>query len=314
MFSESIIESSLILESSEPVVVVYDCESGKQRIHFAGNSADLGLLSPATSMAVGNNGVIWVSNGSFIKSFALPDLSSLQTITTGAMRAPRSSAVFWNGNLSVACGSTVLSWSSQLLEEGDMNESSCNVRLNLTHSITSLATVGENLVVASAEHHTAPVYAPNGARVARALGHCAGVTALAPYDRSRFLSGSADQTARLWDVGQQAPVLTFRKHHGIVTALFGDPFAQFVLTGGTDGLVKGWDVRRDGKALFSVPVGDGAPQSIHYGTPKHKLTVVVSERTADMFYDMQKFGGIQGPERLSDAPSSGVLSFMFALP
>jgi hypothetical protein len=57
-----------------------------------------------------------------------------------------------------------------------------------------------------------------------------------------------------------------------------------------------------------------APQTLHYGLQQHLFTVVMSERTGDMFYDLQKFGVPPEQEQAAELPASGVLVFQFALP
>jgi WD40 repeat protein len=221
---------------------------------------------------------------------------------------------FWEQNLVVAAGSTVLAWSPRLLFDGGP-ENSFDVCLTLLiPPITALATVSDSLVVGSAEYHTAQIYAQNGARVARAIGHTAGITALHSFDVNQFLSGSADQTVKLWDLRVPVPVVNILRHDGIVTALYGDAAANpnLVISGGTDGVVRGWDIRAF-QHLFTLSVGQCAPQSIDYSAANQKLTVVVSENQSDLYYDMQKFGPPNPDIQVLDAPLNAVLSFQFAL-
>jgi WD40 repeat protein len=158
------------------------------------------------------------------------------------------------------------------------------------------------------------VYAANGARVARLIGHSSGITALAKYTISQFISASADQTTKLWDVRQPQAIMTLCKHQGIVTTVFGEPSADVVISGGTDGVVRGWDIRGIGRALFAVSIGDSTPQTLHYNPWRQKLTVVVSERTSDIFYDLQKFGHCSELERANTPQCDGILTFQFTLP
>jgi hypothetical protein len=262
------------------------------------------------------SGLIWVNAGGMVIAFESENLGVVQTIGTGIKYAAQSAMTFWEQSLVVASGSTVLSWSPRVLETAGEGENSFDVCLTLLiPPITALATVSDALVVGSAEYHTAQIYAQNGARVARAIGHTGGITALHAFDVNQFLSGSADQTAKLWDLRVPLPVVNIVKHQGIVTALYGDGTTcpNLVVTGGTDGVVKGWDIRTF-HHLFSVSVGETAPQSILYTSAQQKLTVVVSERPADMYYDTQKFGRPDPDIPAVDCQPNAVLSFQCILP
>lgn len=68
--------------------------------------------------------------------------------------------------------------------------------------------------------------------------------ALSPDDRSA-LTGSADQTARLWDVATGKEIRQFVEPKGYATAITDiafSPDGRLVLTGGDDGMVLLWDV------------------------------------------------------------------------
>jgi WD40 repeat protein len=308
-YENRIIESSCILESTDAIVASYDGDVQRRRLHFAGSSGDVRFVGRVVAMACDEAaGVVWVSSGPAVRSFDLDTLREGRTITTGCKRSPRGALAFWAGRLAVGAGSTVQSLSPHALADDD-------VCLTLPFlPITALAAAGDALVVASAEHHTPHVYAQNGALVSRAMGHVAGVTALAHYSVGQFLTGSADQTAKLWDVRQAVQAATICKHGGVVTAVFGAPAANVIATGGTDGVVYGWDLRRPGNALFVTPIGENAPQTLHYSNQQQCLTVVVSERISNMFYDLQKFDSRAEYEQVPDGPTPGVLSFHFRMP
>jgi hypothetical protein len=313
-YEDSMVESSLVLDSAEPVIVSYDPDVDCQRLHFGDAATDVGLVRPVTAMARDEaTGLVWLSSSPLVRSFDLREMRIGQTVTTGTKRSPQTAMVFWGANLAVASGSTVFSWTPRLLAEPAPEGSGVSLTLPFM-PITSLTAVGDSLVVASTEHHAVHVYAPNGAPVARAVGHSSGVTALGRYTGSEFLSGSADQTVKLWDVRQKTAAINFKRHQGIVTALFGAADASLVVSGGTDGIVRGWDIRGAGRALFAVSVGASAPQTVHYALHQHLFTVVVSERAADMFYDLQKFGVPPEKEQGAELPASGVLAFHFSVP
>ena len=86
------------------------------------------------------------------------------------------------------------------------------------------------------------------------------------HDGRRVVTGSADQTARLWDASDGRPLAVLADHVGeVVTVHFSDDDAR-VLTGGDDGLVKVWDahgfallrtVRAAGRVVEAVFAPDG---------------------------------------------------------
>src|SRR5262245_20518515 len=74
-------------------------------------------------------------------------------------------------------------------------------------------------------------------------------------DGKRFLTGSADQTARVWDAATGEPVPGGTLHHpAAVTALVFSPDSALVLVGGADGSARLWD------AATSRPLG---PPVVH---------------------------------------------------
>jgi WD40 repeat protein len=272
-----------------------------QRLHFNGMVMDVDLSHPVASMAYSDStGLIWVNSGDLLKSFDTRDLSRTQTIVAGNKRSAKSAMTFWRDSLVVASGASILSWSQDLLQGGREVEDGFDVCLTLLMpSITCLTTCGDNLVVASSEHHTAHVYAPNGACAYRTIGHSAGITSLCGLNGDIFLSGSADQTAKMWDLRLPVPWVNLIKHKGIVTSVWGDIDRNHVFTGGTDGVVVQWDVRQFG-LVFAMDTGPSAIQSLHYSDPAKKLTVIVSEKTSDDYYDLEKYGARMNSSAMRD--------------
>ncbi|KAK8853765.1 hypothetical protein M9Y10_016308 [Tritrichomonas musculus] len=178
-------------------------------------------------------------------------------------------------------------------------------------SITSLTTVGENLVIASTEHHTAQVYAMNGALVAKCIGHTSGITCLHSFDANSFITGSSDQTSKYWDIRVPIPVFNLLRHRGIVTSVYGcgNINSNLIITGGTDGVVRGWDIRQL-KHLFSFSVGQGSPMTIGLQPDGEILSVVTSERISESYYDLEKYGPKLSPSmKYLDVPSNVVLTY-----
>lgn len=273
----------------------------------------------------GSTDAFWVHSGRLICPYLANNLLQGPNISTHSCYSEKSAMTFWKDNLVLATGSIVKSWSAKYLEKliyesADSHESLPKKSENSTEissdritasssddtdsilnaemcfslkmpTITSVTTVDENLVIASTEHHTAQVYATNGALFAECIGHTSGITCLHTFDDNSFLSGSADQTAKYWDIRVQVPVFSLLRHRGIVTSVYGcgDLNPYLIFTGGVDGVVRAWDIR-ELRHVFSIPVGEGSPISIGMTSDLKKLTVVTSERATESFYDLGKYG------------------------
>jgi len=79
-------------------------------------------------------------------------------------------------------------------------------------------------------------------------------------DGSYILTGSADATARLWDLSTGKEVRTFRGHSDRVSAVDSSPCGRFMVTGSWDGTAKLWEVGsgNESATLFSVGKADWA--------------------------------------------------------
>ena len=313
-FDYDLIETSAITSVGDASIVSYDMDTQSQKLHFDGKYTDINLISPAYSMAVDEkNEVIWVHFGSFIKGFSMNNLDNIYELKISNRKSSKSAISFWGNNLVLATGSTVLLWNQEQIQTiNKKSQDTFNVCLNLSlPSISSLTAIGDSLVVASFEHHTIQVYAKNGAIVSRSIGHSCGVTALHGYDENTFISGSADQTVKIWDLRVSQPIFKILKHKGVVTSVYGDCVnsPNIIFTGGSDGYVKGWDIR-EFKHLFSKEVCSTSPQSINYCSGNQKLSIVASEKTSDIFYDTEKFGAQNFQN--SELPFNAILQYQYS--
>ena len=287
-----LIHSSTVMPDGDPVVVAFDANEGAQKLFYNGRSANVQLRGPVTAMVYDReNEVIWLHAGDVVRGFDGRTMSAIQSIETGKY-CKRSVMALSNDNqhLMVAAGSSIWRWSRKLGEPlMDQNGSEVCLTLSMP-SITSLATLGEYVVVASSDYNTAQVYAQNGAIVDRAIGHTSGITALSGFDENCFLSGSADQSVMLWDIRSSIPVVNIMRHRGVVTSIYGDGNSKhhLVLTGGTDGVLRGWDLRAF-HHLFTIALGETPPQTLHYSHAGHRITAILSEKTADLYYDTEKY-------------------------
>ena len=287
-----LIEASSIV-GPQAALVAYLEGSEDQYLCFNGRTVPVGVLSPVTSMAFSEaHNQFFLQSDGVIKSFSADTLEPSLSFNS-PRKSIHSAMTFLNGSLILACGSSILTWSKDSLNTNDPQFKTCLT--SYLKKITSITTVANFIVVASNNHHTPHIFADNGTIVARPIGHVAGVTALGRYDDSCFLTGSADQSTKLWDIRTNTPVLTMLRHKGIVTAVSG--IDGLVLSGGTDGIVRGWDLRNN-THIFSANIGTSAPLEI--GVPYAdvngaSLTVVTSEIVSDSYLDLQKYGPLPSP-------------------
>jgi WD40 repeat protein len=88
--------------------------------------------------------------------------------------------------------------------------------------------------------------------VATLAGHTDQVTAVAfSPDGTRVLTGSGDNTARLWDAATGRAVATLAGHTYAVTAVAFSPDGTRILTGSDDGAARLWDAAT-GKTMATL--------------------------------------------------------------
>ena len=73
-------------------------------------------------------------------------------------------------------------------------------------------------------------------------GHAAAVTTLAFLGDGRVVSGSEDQTLRIWSPDDDAPPLVLRGHDAAVVRVLDDPTRHRLVSAASDGRLLGWDV------------------------------------------------------------------------
>ena len=104
----------------------------------------------------------------------------------------------------------------------------------------AFAAGGEELL--STSNEVVHVWSARGGRRTTLAGHTGSVWAVAVApDGSRAVSGSADNTAYVWDLASGRRLLTLQGHTGWVTAVAYSPNAECIATGSTDNTCQLWD-------------------------------------------------------------------------
>jgi WD40 repeat protein len=68
-------------------------------------------------------------------------------------------------------------------------------------------------------------------------------------DGSRVVTGSLDQTARVWDAKSGAEVVTLKGHTGVVNSASFSPDGSRIVTGSSDSTAKVWDAESGAEVL-----------------------------------------------------------------
>jgi WD40 repeat protein/serine/threonine protein kinase/tetratricopeptide (TPR) repeat protein len=101
-------------------------------------------------------------------------------------------------------------------------------------------------------------------------------------DGNTILTGSSDQTARLWDASTGEPVGQPLKHQGPVLALTFSPDGKMVLTGGDDQAARLWN------AATGAPIGrpfhhQGAVRAVAFGPDGRTILTGSDDQTARLW-------------------------------
>lgn len=291
-----LIECSSFTINGLPVVVSYHCQSNQTLLTINQSTIETGFSSYLSSVVVDpSSPSVWAHIGNNIHSFQYNEgeIIKSKTLLTQFRSSHRSAMTFWQNSLALSINSTILTWKPDVIYNDltDVVESDLGVCITLLLSnIDILGSVDDSLIVASSDYHTAYIIASNGACSDRVIGHTAGITAICNYDNYLFITGSADQTAKLWDIRASNSIIDMRRQEGIVTSVYGNSSdgSNLILVGGTNGIVKAWDIRNM-RPFFSIDVGDTAPQSLFYNKETNAIEIITSEKCQDYFFDLGKF-------------------------
>ncbi|EAY21330.1 hypothetical protein TVAG_167050 [Trichomonas vaginalis G3] len=279
------IEAGLFI-ANKPAIITYNDDDGSQILYYKGSKTPVLFNSAVSSITFDEESQeIYIYSSGMMRSFQEEDITSTKCFDTGFHSSFSSCMCFWDHSLALAVGSCVVFWSKESLQTEGKPQFTAMFDFILP-KISSLITCKDYLICGSTEHHTPHILASNGTIVARSIGHVGGITSLACYDQNCFLSGSADQTVRLWDLRTNTTAHTFCRHNGIVTALAGRE--NRVVSGGTDGIVKVWDLRMTNKTYLSCSIGNTAPLEVVNN--ETNILAITSEKVFDQYYDLEKYG------------------------
>ncbi|CAK0738238.1 dynein assembly factor with WDR repeat domains 1 [Gammaproteobacteria bacterium] len=101
-------------------------------------------------------------------------------------------------------------------------------------------------------------------------------------DSRRCLTGSFDNTARLWDVESGICLLTFQGHQGTVTSVAFSPDGRRYLTGSHDNTVRLWDAK-SGNCLLTLQGHRDSVTSVAFSPDGHRCLTGSVDNTARLW-------------------------------
>lgn len=305
--------------TGDPLSVVFNHESRYHQLVIGENNADsqTGFFLRANSMFVQNN-TVWIQGDVRVRTF---DLNSFQCIDTLYIRKDlinQSAITIWNGNVAVGVDSKIYLYSLNHQEVPNKEDAKFKKnfedlprRLGIelayvdwTHGrncrkqiddeklgkITSMITVGQNLVVASEDYPVIHVYGPDETLIASLTGHTMGITSLYPSEGNSFFSGSKDMTLKKWSLDEFIAETSFLRHCGPVTAITTANYLDhlFLFSGSSDSRVNVWDVTRK-KSTFQINLTDGFYPIAMFFTPSSvTLSIIAVQKNKDSEVGMKK--------------------------
>jgi WD40 repeat protein len=118
-----------------------------------------------------------------------------------------------------------------------------------------------------------------------------GLTAALSPDGSRIVTGSVDETAKVWDATTGREIRTLHGHTSAITAVAFSPDGQRIITGSNDNTAKVWDVA-SGRNIFTLKAHIGPVVSVSF-SPDCRHIVTGSEDSTARIWDAQTGQKIQ---------------------
>jgi WD40 repeat protein len=259
-----------------PAVVELDVDEQKRVLNFDDRTLTLDFPFVASSIEFDRpSGSFFVASGVTVYQIQASDFSIPQLLTPNCGPMLRSSIIGLSDSIILGNRGNIHMWARESLTGG---RSPCTGSIDAgIPSVTSLAPADAGFAAASRNHHAIHIFSDEGYLTRSCIGHSAGVTALASSGGPLFVSGSADLTARIWDLRQVAPVAQLQQHIGPLTVVRSAVVdgIHYLLTGGEDRIVRCWDMRGQ-RPFFEARTGTGIPIAMQFA-PDGKIAVITKE-------------------------------------
>ncbi|MCR9096681.1 MAG: NB-ARC domain-containing protein [bacterium] len=195
-----------------------------------------------------------VASGSWDETIRIWDLRSGELIATlSAHGGPVTSLSMSADGRWLASGShdkTVKIWSMDTLSVV------ASIGQESRASSVQISPAGDKILVGGANGTIRVSRIETGEICDELMGHTREVTSIAVDASGRLaVSGSRDETIRVWDLDQGATTHTIREGYG-VNAIALDPNGQFVLSASQSRVIRMWDLPDDSRGRTDVGVGD----------------------------------------------------------
>ncbi len=260
----------LALAESDGKITLIDLATGKPAKQLAGHAGAV------TSLAFSSNSARLVS-GSVDKTIRVWDVASGAPVVTltGAAQAVNSAALHPNG-LQAASGAAdgqIILWKLDVPAPRALGGDN-----GIPATVAAVSPDGKQLATGGTADGKQVVFVrdiASGNVTKTFVGHEAPITALNfSADNARLISGSADKTARVWNLTDGALLANFAVHTNAVTAVGLNSNGTQAVSGAADNFLKVWNVA-DAKEIANC-AGHGGAISAALFTPNNQTVVSAS--------------------------------------
>lgn len=114
-------------------------------------------------------------------------------------------------------------------------------------------------------------------------GHLAGVTSVAfSPDSQRIVTGSLDQTAKVWEIASGRELFTLTGHGDVILSVAFSPDGLRIVTGSDDQTAKVWDAA-NGKELFMLKGHNYGISSVAFSADGQRIVTGSDDKTAKVW-------------------------------
>lgn len=286
-----IIDCAALTNCGKHAIVSYDPDSDEQYIDFGNdNMVKTGINFPVSSIVIDNKtDNVFINSCGVIKMFNISEKKEVLSFNQGdhVKYVKDSKLEIWNGNLVFVAGSSIGLWPLDNIYHSQRPEMGSVFFEIGFKKIDLIKQFGENICIASYDHHTPKVLSPNGNSIYKATSHMGGITALGSFGDEKFITGSSDSSIRVWDIREPSAVNTLLCHRGTISSVYGNEEKFVIVTGGLDNQIKVWDIRNN-LCRCSLPTGYNSPISLAYND--NIVTSVISDIANETFNDFRRSG------------------------